>query len=231
MNREVLDAGSGAWAPPLPLGIRAVDPALVHLDDGTWRLYAVTFAEGVGDPVAAPTTVRSWRSQDLRSFAEEPGVRLAGMGLLDPSVARRPDGTWEMWLTEGGHRLRRATSPDALAWSLDAYVFDTLAGATVPEVAPDGSWMVVQRRVADRSALYVQVRQPDGDAWGVGLPLELCGTGPARVVQAERSVERPLVSPAMHGSAALQTLRSELGWTDAREPCGPPYAFPRPEPG
>jgi hypothetical protein len=50
-------------------------------------------------------------------------------------------------------------------------------------------------------------------------------------VQADGGIPGPLSSPAMHGSAALQTLRSELSWTDSREPCGPPYAFPRPDPG
>ncbi len=216
------NTGSEVWSTPVPLGIRAVDPALVRLDDGSWRLYAVTFAEEVGDPVGAPTTVRSWRSPDLRTFTEEPGVRLSGTGLLDPSVALRPDGTWEMWLTEQGRRLRRATSPDALAWALDEALPDVLAGATVPEVAPDASWMVVQRRVADRSALYLHVRGA-GDAWSAAQPLEVCGTGAARAVGAQR----PRSSPP----PTLASVRAALGWTDSREPCGPPYAFPSPAPG
>jgi hypothetical protein len=197
---RAVSADGWSWGSPEPLGIEAVDPAFVRLEAG-WRLYAVVPAARGGDPAHGRTTVRAWDTPDLRVYTPRAETVLAGEGLLDPSVARRPDGTWEMWLTEGGRRVRRATSSDGLRFALDVSGrASVLANATVPEVAPDGAWMVVQRPLVDRTALYLHRRGTDG-AWSRGEPLEVCGTG-ASVAEAR------------------------LYWTDSGAPCGPPWAWP-----
>jgi hypothetical protein len=193
-------ADGWAWGAPAPVGIQAVDPAFVRTGDG-WRLYAVVPEDREGDPVHGRTTVRAWDTSDLRVYTPVAAPVLAGAGLLDPSVARRPDGSWEMWLTEGGRRVRRATSPDGLRFTLDAPRGPSvLANATVPEVAPDGAWIVVQRPLVDRTALYLHRRGTDG-AWTRGEALEVCGTG-------------------------ASVAGGRLYWTDSGAPCGPPWAWP-----
>jgi hypothetical protein len=194
-----------------------VDPALVAPErpGAPWRLFAVTFPRRDADPVAQDTEIRSWTSPDLRTFTPEPGVRLAGRGLLDPSVARTAEG-WEMWLTAQGTALARATSTDGRAFTRAGP--PALTGLTVPEVSADGRELLVQARVGDRTGVYVLARADALAAPSLGpgvwtnpaRPLEGCGTGATFV----------------RGEALAAGAHPQVWVSDHAGACGPPYAWP-----
>jgi hypothetical protein len=192
----------------VPMGIAGFDPAVARLDDGSFRLYAAVLAGGRDDvdPAAHPTTIASWRGPRLDALTREPGARLDGLGLVDPSVVRRPDGTWELYFTEGRTRVGRAVSADGLAFTRDAGF--SLPAATVPLAIDDGGWLVTQRQIMGRSVLQAAVRT-DAGAFGEATLLDLCGTGPSATAgrlyysREEDDCPPPIVLPAR---------RRELPW-------------------
>jgi hypothetical protein len=220
---ESADEGA-TWSTPAPVGIDAVDPALVAPErvGEPWRLFAVTFPRRDADPVAQDTEVRSWTSTDLRTFTPEPGVRLAGRGLLDPTVARTPEG-WEMWLTAQGTALARATSTDGSAFTRAEA--PALTGFTVPELSADGRELLVQARVADRTGVYVLARSdalaaPDlgpGTWSNPARPVEGCGTGATLV--------RRVGDAHPHDGGEAWT-RTDVWVSDHAAACGAPYVWP-----
>lgn len=114
-----------------------VDPDLVELGQGSWRMY---LTEGA-------TTVRSALSPDGASFALEQGARLRGGGVS--STLRRPDGSTVTWFHERWG-IRRAESSDGLRYGPSELVLrgeelgEGLA-AESPAVLQreDGWWMVL----------------------------------------------------------------------------------------
>jgi len=147
--------------------IAAFDPDVVTLPDGTLRVYAaeLTGADRAVDPALHPTEIRSWRGPTLDALVREPGARLEGVGLVDPSVRREGDGTWTLFVTEDRRRVSAATSPDGLTFGALAAV----AEGTVPAQSPFG--LLVQRQVMGWSVVYAI------DEEGAGVSLELCATG------------------------------------------------------
>lgn len=108
---------------------RAVDPDVVALPGGGWRMYLTS---GAREVVSA-------RSSDGLEFVEEPGLRLSGGGVT--STVRVADGWW-MFLhrpTDWPPRLYRATSSDGLTFVASGGAL--LEGAESPSVAfVDGTW-------------------------------------------------------------------------------------------
>jgi hypothetical protein len=193
-------ADGRAFATPAPLtdaagaAIAAFDPEVVTLPDGTLRLFAAALADGPTnvDPATHPTRILSWRGP-LDHLVRDAGERLAGTGLVDPAVAIRPDGTWEMYLTQNGRRIVRATSSDGETFTPDP-VF-AWESATVPMVA--GEWLVSQRQVMGRSVLQAALRTDPAHP----RLLEICGTGPSFVdgrlyYTRDESCPEPVVLPA-----------------------------------
>jgi hypothetical protein len=154
--------------------IVAFDPAVVEVD-GAVRLFA---AELVGsdrrvDPASYPTRIVSWSGPSLDALVREPGVRIEGVGLVDPSVVRHR-GTWEMYLTDARSRLVSARSDRGLDFDGPGSARD---GYTVPFASHEG--LYAQTQVMGWSVL---VHAPwMWESYGPFELLELCGTGPTLV--------------------------------------------------
>ena len=146
--------------------IHAFDPAAVPLPGGGWRLYA---AELVGDPevdpATHPTRIVTWTGPTLDALTREGGVRIEGVGLVDPSPG--PDGT--LYLTQARSRIVRATSTDGRTFTLSGVV---ASGYTVPEAYAGGMF-------AQASVMGWTVLQYASD--GAFRSLEICGTAGSTV--------------------------------------------------
>lgn len=93
-----------------------VDPHVVGLPDGTWRLYYI-FQDKPMDPGQAPQNeVRSARSPDGHTWTREPGVRVTTPA-VDPDVVALPDGTWRMYLTRNAADVLSYRSQDGLRFT------------------------------------------------------------------------------------------------------------------
>lgn len=107
---------------------RAVDPDVVALPHGGWRMFLTS---GAREVVSA-------RSDDGLAWQDEPGVRLSGGGVT--STVKVADGWW-MFLhrpTDWPPRVYRAVSSDGLAFAAGPAV---LEGAESPSVARvGGTW-------------------------------------------------------------------------------------------
>lgn len=107
---------------------RAVDPDVVALPEGGWRMFLTSGAR----------EVLSARSADGLAWQDEPGVRLVGGGVT--STVQVADGWW-MFLhrpTDWPPRVYRASSSDGTSFALGPSV---LEGAESPSVARvDGTW-------------------------------------------------------------------------------------------
>jgi hypothetical protein len=148
------------------------------------------------DPAHHSTRIVSFHSTDLRHFEATPGVLLAGTGLVDPALLRRPD-RWELYYTDAGKSVRRALSEDGVRFQVDPSF--SLEGYTVPAVA--GTGLIVQAFVGDQPVFYRMPRQ--GDGYGAPQSLEVCGTG-ASYVEGRLYFSRDPALP----------------------PCAPPTVFP-----
>ncbi len=95
-----------------------VDPHMLPLGDGRYRLYYLYQPEGRDPGRAGNNQVRSAISRDLRTWEREPGVRLEG-GFVDPDVVRLPGGGFRMYLTRGAETVMSAISPDGLEFILE----------------------------------------------------------------------------------------------------------------
>lgn len=113
-------------------------PDLVLLDDGSIRMYYVSFGEHIASAISKDNG-KTWR--------REKGFRLKNK-TVDPDVIRR-DGKWIMYyatLVGGGNRIRKAISDDGLKWKMvegDLLVPESPQGAVLdPDVVllADGSY-------------------------------------------------------------------------------------------
>lgn len=152
--------------------IQGFDPAVVALPAGGYRLYVVSLSQANQrvDPALHPTEIHSYLSADLRVFTPEPGVRLAGVGVVDPAV-EPVDGQLRMLYTQRG-ALFQALSADGLTFTADPA--PVLTDTAVADTAP-GGWIIAQRHVAGVAQLVAI------DPARVPSPLGVCGTGPAVV--------------------------------------------------
>ncbi|MDP2306212.1 MAG: hypothetical protein Q8P18_09325 [Pseudomonadota bacterium] len=218
--RPLRDATPGQEAP-----IAAFDPAVVRLADGRLRLYAAEL-EGDArdvDPAAHSTRIVSWIGPTLDALVREPGVRIEGVGLVDPSVIEEAGGAWRMYLTEGRRRVVTATSVDGARFERDPK--GTLEGYTVPGVAPAGT-LFVQLQVMGWAVL---ARTGDLGTGAAPELLELCGTGPALVgdrlyyTRAADPCPAPVALPERRGSldallARNKTPETALGGVGGEAP-------------
>lgn len=166
------------WNTPSPLGIRAVDPAIVREDGGETMLAAVPDDSAPGaDPNADPAGTLNDIALFVRgvdgAFERDEKTWLGGVGVVDPIAvlgARR-----EIYFTEGRDHIARAIAATLPPFERDPTF--RMDGTTVPALTPDGSWLVGQRHVAASTVLYAFPRV--GDGYGKAQPLEVCGTGAA----------------------------------------------------
>jgi hypothetical protein len=93
-----------------------VDPDVVELEDGRFRLYFYDIAVQQGDH-----PIYSAISSDGINFAIEEGVRFKAQNIFDPDVVRLKDGRWRMFLNNDG-KIISATGSDGLNFTADSGV-------------------------------------------------------------------------------------------------------------
>ena len=122
-----------------------VDPHVVGLPDGSWRLYYI-FQDKPMDPGQAPQNeVRSARSQDGHAWTREPGVRVTSPA-VDPDVVALPDGTWRMYLTRNAADVLSFRSPDGLTFTQEPGQRLSGGGVTSTLWVQDQWWQFFHRR-------------------------------------------------------------------------------------
>lgn len=164
------DSADGlSFGEPRPLGITAFDPT-IGPDGGLWVAELSSDNTQV-DPASAPTQIVRYRPEG-EGWARDRAV-LSGVGFVDPSLRRRPEGGLELYFTEAGTAIRRAIATDGLNFQLDLPY--ALRRATVPFITSDGRFLFFQRMVMSEAVLYLL---PVGaDVSRDIRSLEVCGTG------------------------------------------------------
>lgn len=160
------------WNTPSPLGIHAVDPAIVR-DDGGVSMLAAVPEEGTdpdADPAGTNNELALFVQDESGTFQRDEMSWMSGLGLVDPIAA-----AGAVYFTEGRDHIGRFLQGGRPPFQRDASF--RMDGVTVPALTPDGSWMVAQRHVATATVLYAFPRV--GDRYGEGVSLEVCGTGAA----------------------------------------------------
>ncbi len=92
-----------------------VDPHLVELPGGGYRLYYIHPPQEVDPGVLPQNAVHSARSEDGRRWKREDGIRIEGE-LVDPDVVRLDDGRWRMFVTLRTAFVHSAISSDGLTF-------------------------------------------------------------------------------------------------------------------
>lgn len=131
--------GDGPWKPIDFVKLNgsfddyAVDPDIVRLADGRYRLY---YYGNFGLPQPRGSIFYSAISSDGINFAVE-GEALVVPGGADPTVTQRADGSWLMAF-KSGPNVRFATSTDGLQFTLTETTFNNAPGMPELVTLPDG---------------------------------------------------------------------------------------------
>ena len=130
--------------------VSASDPAIVRLEDGTYRLY---YSQPLGPPGSTQTLqLRSATSPDALTWTQESGVRYADLGNGVPEVVALPEGGWRLYYMvhgDTGGTISSATSSDGLTFTFERG--DHLPSGYVDpavEYVGDGKWMMVMSTFA-----------------------------------------------------------------------------------
>ncbi len=173
----------------LPEGHGAVDPDVVILPDGRYRMYYYEPSSIVGDPalLPGPHVIASAISDDGYTFVRESGERYSQEGITDPEVIRT-NGEWRMFCCTSGEVLISAVSYDnGLSFASGNEL--PVKGVAPCAVAVDGGYRMYYHRGGDRPAIY-SAFSPDGITWTKeGVCLEAGSKGEPD----EAGVEAPTV--------------------------------------
>ncbi|MCB9766160.1 MAG: hypothetical protein H6739_40665 [Alphaproteobacteria bacterium] len=126
-TRVALDAGDGL----------VVDPHVVALPDGGYRLYFIQQPREHDPGARLENEVRSARSADGRTWTVEAGVRMKGL-LVDPDVVPLREGGWRMFLTQDAVNVKSARSADGLDFEPEPGLRMTGGGVTSTLQVDDG---------------------------------------------------------------------------------------------
>lgn len=116
-------------------GRGVVDPAVVQLGDGAWKMYYALLDDGSGQPC-----IRSASSPDGLSFTEDPGVLFPGAG--SPGAVALPGGRVRLYVATE-RSLASHVSRDGVFFRREATVArgrDTLDPSVVP--LPSGGYLL-----------------------------------------------------------------------------------------
>ena len=130
----------GGPVTPIAMGDTvAVDPHVIDLDEGGFRMFFVEPPSLFDPGVASENTIRTALSTDGVVWNVEPESRIVGP-YVDPDVVALPDGQHRMYLTQGG-RVLSAQSPDGQTFAIEAGLRQPIGGVTSVVEHPDGWWM------------------------------------------------------------------------------------------
>ncbi len=111
-----------------------VDPDVVELDDGRFRMYFYDITIQQGDH-----PIHSAVSSDGINFTVEEGTRFKAQNIFDPDVVRLKDGRWRMFLNNAD-KIISATSSEGLSFTADSGVRVETRGSIPGSILlPDGA--------------------------------------------------------------------------------------------
>jgi len=96
------------------------DPNVVSIGNGTYRLFFFSpeFEPSIGQPNSfdqPKNRIFSAISKNGKDWLMEPGIRYEDISITDPSVIKRDDGTWHMFVSHG-NTIIQAESSDGLTF-------------------------------------------------------------------------------------------------------------------
>lgn len=148
----------------------AIDPAIVRLPDGRWRMYYVVANAPLNLPIdQQQREVRSAVSSDGLAWAEEPGVRLQGLHGV-PDVVALPGGRWRMYYagrsSDGrGPSIWSAVSSDGLVFAKEGErTPGNYYDPAVAQLGPSGWLLLAASQRPSGVQMYVG-RSADGLDW------------------------------------------------------------------
>jgi hypothetical protein len=161
-------------------GGMSVDPCVLPLDGGGYRLYFVHHPELMDPGMGAHNRVLSARSDDGERWSLEPGVRIEG-SFVDPDVVVLPDGEHRMYLTRNTREVLSALSRDGLDFELEPGSRFEAGGVT--STLHDGeSWRMYfhesgalgMARSADPASFdeprRIELPEPENGPWQIESP-------------------------------------------------------------
>lgn len=147
----------------LPKGHGAVDPDVVRLPDGRYRLYYYEPSSVFGDPalLSGPHTIASAISSDGVTFTREDGDRYTAEGITDPDVLVM-NGTWRMFLTRvEGSVISVVSYDNGVHFSFEREL--PINGVATCTVQVLGGYRMYYHR-GDPPQIY-SAFSPDGENW------------------------------------------------------------------
>jgi hypothetical protein len=122
----------------IPEGMGAVDPDVVLLPDGTYRMYYYENPMGEGDPamIPGPHSIYVATSEDGINFRREREV-YARERITDPDVIQMGD-IWRMFVSEGGRTTSAVSRDDGWSFTFEHELETIDGGITCTIVVPGG---------------------------------------------------------------------------------------------
>jgi hypothetical protein len=172
-----------------------VDPHVVLLPDGGYRLYYIHPPERVDPGVLLENPVHSARSADGVHWEREPGVRIVGE-LVDPDVVPLADGRWRMYVTLRTNFVYSAVSSDGLTFVQEDGMC-LQGGGVTSTLADGGGWRMFLHQPTQPPTKLLAATSTDGRTFTMGAEPVL--------------VPEP-AGPDRCGLESPSVLRDDEGW-------------------
>lgn len=154
----------------------ALDPEVVHLPDGKYRMYYYEHPLAKGKPLSIPGTftIASAISDDGFSFAKEPGVRFQYERVMDPDVVQIGD-RWRMFASQDGKTVSAVSHDNGLSFAFESYL--SLDSWVTSTIEVPGGYRMYYHAQETPPRIY-SAFSPDGVTWTKDQGLRI-GEGPA----------------------------------------------------
>ncbi len=172
-----------------------VDPHVVALPGGGYRLYYIPPPERVDPGVLLENPVHSARSDDGRRWKREDGVRIEGE-LVDPDVVQLADGRWRMYVTRRTMFVYSALSADGLTFTPEDGAC-VQGGGVTSTLSDGGGWRMYLHQPIQPPTKLLTATSSDGRAFTLA-PEPILAPDPAGIDRC--GLESPSV------------LRDDEGW-------------------
>ena len=113
--------------------------------DGVYHMY-LSIVPGIFENWDAAREIIHLTSRDLKAWTFEARLDLGSDRVIDPSLARLPDGTWRMWYKNERTRdgsLYYADSPDLFHWTSKGYAIRGVSGEGPKVFSWKGSYWLI----------------------------------------------------------------------------------------
>jgi len=147
----------------IPEGMGAVDPDIVLLPDGTYRMYYYENPMGEGDPamIPGPHSIYVATSEDGINFRREREV-YAREWITDPDVIQMDD-IWRMFVSEGGRTTSAVSRDDGWSFTFE-HELETIDGGVTCTIAVPGGYRMYYHSPEIPPRIY-SAFSVDGVSW------------------------------------------------------------------